>query len=166
MGELKHPVRDKNIVDTGFRIMVILKGISALAELLVGIFLALPFSRVLQKEIIEFLKEELVEKSDDKIINMLYSFFTGYTMDMNNFMITYMVFHGLIKLIIVYLLYKNKIWAYPFSVAVLILFVIYQMYKFMTLHSVLLIILTVLDIVLIVFTILEYRKVKSNGQKL
>lgn len=153
-------VKDKKVIDKGFKAMLFIKGFGCFMEAMAGVFLALPISRILRNSLINFLQKELVEYSHDKFLNMLYKVVTGYNMDMNHFMIFYMISHGAAKFLIVYLLYKNKIWAYPLAMVVLGGFAAYQMYKFVHLHSVFLIILTAVDIILIIFIYLEYREQK------
>lgn len=144
--------------------MLVIKGISCMTEVLIGVFLAMPISKIIRIHLINFLRHELVEYSNDKLLTMLYKVVTGYSMDMNKFMIVYMITHGLAKLLIVYLLYKKKVWAYPLAILILLGFAAYQMYKYVHLHSITLILLTVIDIVLIIFIYLEYKEKKSIKQ--
>jgi uncharacterized membrane protein len=62
----------------------------------------------------------------------------------------------------VYLLWRRKLWAYPLAVIVLILFVATQVYMFCYKPSLWIGALTILDILLILLTLNEYRDIKRK----
>ena len=55
----------------------------------------------------------------------------------------------------------NRLWAYPLMVIMLSAFVGYQTYRFVLTHSIVMILLTVFDLAVIVLTCLEYRKQRA-----
>ena len=75
----------------------------------------------------------------------------------------YLLSHGLMKLALVAGLLKGKLWAYPASLAVMGLFIAYQVYRYLLDHSVGLIVLTVFDIIVIALIWHEWRVVKRGG---
>jgi len=61
----------------------------------------------------------------------------------------YLFTRGLIKLGLVVALLKDQLWAYPLSLLILGLFIIYQIYEIVTAHSVLMVIITIFDLVVV-----------------
>ena len=72
----------------------------------------------------------------------------------------YLLSHGGIKVVLVLLLWRKKLWAYPLAVAALVLFIIYQTIRWTITHSGFLAAFTVLDAIMIWLTIVEYRMIK------
>lgn len=75
----------------------------------------------------------------------------------DNFYYLYLVMHGLLKLIMVILLARRVRWAYPAAMALLTIFVIYQVYEFNQSHSFYLLLLCGFDTFMIVLVGREYR---------
>lgn len=61
-------------------------------------------------------------------------------------------------------LFRDRLWAYPFTIITLAVFVCYQVYRFALTHSLVMILLTLFDLLVVVLTSLEYRKQKSLYQ--
>ena len=59
-------------------------------------------------------------------------------------------------------LLRNKLWAYPASLVVLGLFIVYQLYRFSDTHGAGLIILTAFDVVVMGLIWHEYRLVRDR----
>ena len=62
------------------------------------------------------------------------------------------------KLALVTALLRNKIWAYPWMIVVLVLFIGYQLYRIVLSYSVGLIALTIFDVFIVALTWREYSK--------
>ena len=69
----------------------------------------------------------------------------------------YLVTHGVIKIVLVVNLLRNRLWAYPAAIVVFILFGLYQTYYLLLGYSFWLLALTILDVIIIVLTWHEYR---------
>ncbi|HXQ57128.1 MAG TPA: DUF2127 domain-containing protein, partial [Actinomycetes bacterium] len=65
---------------------------------------------------------------------------------------------GLVKVILVAALLKNQLWAYPWTIVFLGVFILYQVYRLSFQPSVGLVALTVFDAVIAWLTYREYRK--------
>ena len=155
----------KNITHISFEIMLLFKGIFALFEILSGIAMVF-LSPARMDSLIAFItKEELFEDPKDLLMNYIVVFGQHFSISAQYFAVFYLLSHGIIKLIVILLLWRKKLWAYPLSIAVFIGFIAYQMYHYAYSRSIMLLILTVLDIVLIGLTVLEYRNMKSKTQK-
>ena len=77
------------------------------------------------------------------------------------FAVVYLISHGIIKAALVIGLLRNQYWAYPASLIVLWLYVIYQLYRFSVTLSIGMAMLTVFDLVVIWLIWHEYKIVKS-----
>ena len=167
MDFIKNRKENISLSHLSFEILLFLKFLVSVAEILAGTFLAMPFFQSFQNFLLNFLSKELIEDSDDIITALAYRFISGYSSDMNSFMIFYLLSHGIVKLIIIYFLYKKKVWAYPVAIAVFTAFIIYQVYKYIYMHSFILIIATIVDIVLTILTVKEYiiRKKTLNKEE-
>ncbi|MGD9738947.1 MAG: DUF2127 domain-containing protein [Bauldia sp.] len=70
----------------------------------------------------------------------------------------YLLSHGAIKLFLVVMVLRDRMWAYPVFLAVLAIFIVYQGYQIALGGSVWLIALTALDIVVFILTFIEWRR--------
>ena len=78
------------------------------------------------------------------------------------FAAVYLLSHGVIKAVLVYALLKDKLWAFPWAIGVFAAFGVYQMYRYFIQPSGWLIALTVLDVMVILLTWTEWRRLKSE----
>jgi uncharacterized membrane protein len=148
------------MIHIGFEIGLIIKGVDAVLEIIGGFLMFFLNQSRLSKIINFIIQPELLEDPNDRIANALAALSRNFSIDAQHFGIFYLLTHGFIKLFIVSLLWSRKLWAYPFSIIALILFIIYQIYRYIINPSAWLILLTILDIIMIVLTILEYRRMK------
>ena len=165
----KHKSQEQYI-HIGFEIGLLFKGIDGLFEILGGILMLFLNPERLVR-LAEFLtRHELAEDPDDLIANELLKLSHSFSISSQYFGVFYLASHGIIKCLLIYLLWRKKLWAYPLSIVFLLIFIGTQMYRFAFTHSVPLVLLTILDILMIVLTILEYRNIRrrmaaENGPK-
>jgi uncharacterized membrane protein len=74
----------------------------------------------------------------------------------------YLLLHGVIKIVLVAALLRDKIWAYPWMIVFLIVFIVYQAYRMTFAFSIGLLGLTIFDVVVVWLTYREYRKQRAN----
>jgi uncharacterized membrane protein len=72
----------------------------------------------------------------------------------------YLLSHGVIKVFLVGSLLRGRLWAYPTAIVFFAMFIVYQMYRYYLHPSIGMIILSILDLIVIVLTWLEYRQLK------
>ena len=152
----------EDILHKGFEFGILLKGIDGILEILGSFVLLFLNPARLNKLIILLTQHELSEDPRDFIANYIIKFSSGFSISTQHFGVFYLFSHGIIKLILIYLLWKKKIWSYPLAVVFLILFIFYQIYRYTFTHSIWLIYLTVFDIIMIVLTLVEYKRIKFN----
>lgn len=74
----------------------------------------------------------------------------------------YLISRGALKLGLIVALLKNKLWAYPWSLAVLGLFVMFQLYEIAKSQSLALIAVTLFDFIVMYFIWKEYTIVRKK----
>ncbi len=152
----------KDILHEGFNIGILLKGINGALEIIGGILLVFLNPARLNRVIVLLTQNELSEDPRDIFANYMVNLSYQFSVNTQYFWVFYLVSHGTIKLILILLLWKRKQWAYPLTIIALILFVIYQVYRYTIYHSTWLIFLTILDMLIIILTYLEYKRIKKE----
>jgi uncharacterized membrane protein len=145
-----------------FQISVLLKGVHALSECAGGIALALISTDAVASFVNALTQDELIEDPNDFIARHLLSWSQNFSVETKDFYSFYLLSHGLIKLLLVAGLLLEKRWAYPASLVVLGLFVLYQLYRFSYTHGIGLIVLTVFDIFVMGLIWREYNLVRRD----
>jgi uncharacterized membrane protein len=156
----KTDIRERRIHEA-FEIGIILKGLNALIELTLGLLFLFVDVRGIVETLIQ---NELVEDPNDFLANHLLPIANHLPPNAELYSALYLLSHGLIKIVLVWSLLKNKVWAYPASLAVLGLFVAYQSIKFLGNHSIALALLTIFDLVLIWLIYHEYRHLSASSR--
>jgi uncharacterized membrane protein len=145
-----------------FQVSVLLKGAHAVIECIGGIALALVSTDGIANLVNELTEEELVQDPKDFIATHLLNLAENFSVETKHFYAFYLLSHGIVKLLLVVGLLRNKLWSYPASLIVLGLFIVYQLYRFSYTHSAGLIVLTVFDILVMTLIWHEYRLVRRH----
>jgi uncharacterized membrane protein len=145
-----------------FEISVLLKGAHALIECIGGLVLAFVSTSAITSLVHALTQDELIEDPNDFVATHLLSLAQNFTVSTQHFYAFYLLSHGLIKVFLVIGLLRNKLWAYPVSLVVLGLFIVYQLYRFSYTHGFGLIVLTVFDVMVTGLIWHEYRLVHRH----
>lgn len=145
-----------------FEISILLKGAHALIECVGGIVVALVSTSSIANLVNALTQDELIEDPNDFVANHLLDLAQNFTVGVQHFYAFYLFSHGIIKVLLVIGLLRNKLWAYPVSLAVLCLFIVYQLYRFSYTHGFGLIVLTLFDVVVVGLIWHEYRLVRRH----
>ena len=103
-------------------------------------------------------QHELSEDPHDWIARHLLRYAHGLTGTAVTFAAIYLLAHGIIKIVLVAALLRNKLWAYPWMIAVLLAFIAYQLYRVALQPAAWLIALTIFDAAVAWLTWREWRK--------
>ncbi|HQU08166.1 MAG: hypothetical protein B7W98_00045 [Parcubacteria group bacterium 20-58-5] len=136
-----------------------LKAFDGVVEVFGGI--ALLFPGVLMNLAMTLVQNEYIEDPHDFLATHLQHALPAFLAQSGWFVALYLVSHGLIKIVLVAGLLRDKLWAYPSAIIVFGLFIVYQLYRYVFTHSIFLLVLTVLDLVVIWLTWHEYRYFKK-----
>lgn len=145
-----------------FRVSVILKGLHALTEIAGGLLFYLLSAPSILNWVNLLTQEELTEDPRDFVATHLLSAAQHLTGATQTFYAFYLVSHGLIKVVLVAGLLREKLIAYPLSLIALGAFIAYQLYRYSYTHSFGLILLTIFDLIVIVLVWHEWRLLRKH----
>jgi uncharacterized membrane protein len=145
------------LLERVYRLGILLKGVDGLIELVSGLSLWLA-PAILRAVLVPVVRTE----SDDAGLRVLIAHAAGRLDDTlargsSFFVIFFLLSHGIVKLVLVYCLLKEYLWVYPYALAVLGLFAVYQIVVLVQSPSVALVVLAILDIVIILLVWREWR---------
>ncbi len=145
-----------------FRISLLLKGVHSAVELLGGLALAFLSHDLIVGIATRLTRAELLEDPRDPVANAVRLAAQGFTTDAQLFAAWYLVTHGLIKLVLVAAVLTERVWAYPAFIIAMAGFILYQLYRMSFDLTFFLVAITVLDVVVIVLALHEYRFVRRD----
>jgi len=145
-----------------FKVSVLLKGAHALIECVGGLAIALISTTTIAALVNRLTQEELIEDPNDFVATHLLTMAQNFSVSTQHFYAFYLVSHGIVKLFLVVGLLRGKMWAYPTSLVVLGLFIVYQLYRFSYTHAAGLIVLTLFDLLVMGLIWHEYRLVRRH----
>lgn len=148
-------------MDKVFVVGIFIKGIDGLIELISG-FVLLFISPAAVHHFITFLTaKELAEDPHDHIANLLVHATQHFGTGSKAFAIIYLWIHAAIKLISVWGIFTNRLWAYPFALITLGILTIYQLVDISVKPSIGMVLLTIFDIFILILIWREYGKMKA-----
>ncbi len=159
MLNLKKYGEEKNI-HLVFVISLILKGLNSILEILGGILFL--FSGSITALLSLLIRGELIEDPTDFIATHIQHALPYFSIHGQLYASFYLLSHGIIKIILVISLLRNKLWAYPATIVTLFLFIAYQLYRLTYAYSLGFVLLTLFDVLLIFLTWHEYRIVRTH----
>ncbi|MFA4833511.1 MAG: DUF2127 domain-containing protein [Patescibacteria group bacterium] len=145
-----------------FLASILLKGVDGILEVIGGFLLFLFNYGDINRFVFWLVRRELSEDPKDIIANYLVNAAQSFSLDLQLFLAFYLLFHGLIKIILVISLWQKKLWAYPAAITFLFFFILYQLYRFSYSHSWWLIWMTIFDILIISLAQREYKNLKNK----
>ena len=156
--------RPRGWLDRVFEIGIIAKGLNGVVELVGGVLLLLVTPDRIQQLAAAWTHEELSEDPHDFIATHLLHTAHGLTGNAVVFGAAYLLVHGAVKVVLVAALLLDRLWAYPWLIAVLLLFIGYQLYRIALGPTAGLIGLTVFDLLIVGLTWREYRVQRRRRQ--
>jgi len=144
-------------LDRVFEIGIIGKGLNGAVELLGGLLLVFVTPDWSRRLAVSLTRVELSEDPHDFIATHLLHTTNGLTGHAVLFGSVYLLTHGAVKVALVVALLLNKLWAYPWAIVVLLLFIGYQLYRISFDPTAGLIALTIFDVVIVLLTWREFR---------
>jgi uncharacterized membrane protein len=156
--------RPHDWLDRVFEIGIIGKGLNGTAELIGGLLLLLASPDRIRHFAVLLTQGELSEDPHDLIATRLLHSANGLTGGAVRFGAIYLLAHGAVKVALVIALLLDKLWAYPWMIGFLSLFIGYQLYRIVLHPSAGLIALTIFDALLLGLTAREYRRQRQHRQ--
>lgn len=141
---------------------VLLKGAISLAEIVAGLL----FFFVTPQEVVDFILSitQVVLPNTLHSMTEVILIAVGHELTIVSATVIglYLLSRGLIKFLLIWAMLKNILWAYPWSLVVLGLFVLSQLYQIAMTQSLLIIGVTLFDLVVMYFIWREYRILKAH----
>jgi uncharacterized membrane protein len=156
----------EHLLDLAFLIGLVLKGVDGLVELIAAVPLALLSHGQITSLARVVTAGELREDPHDLIANLVLHGATTITSGTAVFAAVYLLVHGVVKLGIVIALVIGARRIYPWAIAALVAFVVFQIVEMVLHPSVGVGLLTVLDAVIIGLTWREWRQRRTFRQTL
>ena len=147
-----------------FEVGVFLKGLNGLIELVAGTLLLVFPPSALRHFVVSLTHNELSKDPHDFIANHLRHAAAALSSNAELFAAIYLLSHGVIKVVLVWALLRDKRWAFPWAIGIFAAFGIYQTYRYFLEPSGWLLALTVLDLIVIVLTFAEWQRLKRSAK--
>jgi uncharacterized membrane protein len=129
-----------------FEVALLLKGFNGLVELVGGVLaLFVPLQRVNQL-VLWLTASELEDDPNDWLANGLIHAAEKLSMGTKLYASFYLLTHGLVKLFLVYSLWRERIWAFPVALSLMAALVCYSIYRFTHTHAVGLLLFAAIDL--------------------
>jgi len=154
-----HP---KTLLDKTYEIGIILKGFDGVVELIGGVLILTLSPNTILRITNFFTQDTLQENPHNLLANHIEKAGHHLASGQTTFAALFLLTHGLVKVVLVTCLLLNKLWAYPWALIVLGLFLIYQVYLLVTKTTFGMAFLTVLDAIIIYLVWREWQKVRSE----
>ena len=148
----------KTKLDKAFEISILLKAVDGIIEIIGGLLLLFVSAATINKIAVLLTSEELSQDPHDFIASHVLHYAQHINHGSLIFGSIYLLTHGLVKVILVVEILRNRLWAYPGLIIVTSTFMLYQIYQFGYSGSISLLSLTVFDGFVVWLTVLEYRK--------
>jgi uncharacterized membrane protein len=143
---------------------IIAKGLNGVLELVGGVLLLLVSPSQIHRLVVVMTQGELSEDPRDVVAKYLLHTAAGLTAGATLFGAVYLLLHGLVKVVLVVALLRDKLWAYPWMITVIGLFIGYQLYRIVMDPTAGLIALTVFDLVVVALTWRELRQQRRRAE--
>lgn len=147
-----------DLLDRSFTIAIILKGLDGILEVLGGLLLLVITPATIDRLVVAITQHELSEDPHDFLATHLLHSAGAITGSSLRFGAVYLLLHGAVKVVLVAALLRDKLWAYPWMIAFLIIFIVYQVYRMTFAFSIGLLGLTIFDALVVWLTYREYGR--------
>ena len=150
-------------LDRTFKIGLVLKGLDGILELAGGLLLLFLSPHAIARIVRGLTAHELSQDPHDLIARYLLHSTSHLSSGIALFGAIYLLSHGAAKIVLVTLVLRDKLWAYPWLIVLLLAFMAYQIYRIAWVHfSIGLTALTVFDAVLVWLTWREYQSKRAH----
>jgi uncharacterized membrane protein len=139
----------------------VIKGLLASGEAVGGLGLLLTPNMAILRLVAWLTKHEIAQDPTDPMATWFRRAAEAFPIQVQHFYAWYLMGHGFLKLLMVFMLARRILWAYPLAMAVLAGFVTYQIHHWTESHSVVLLLLSGLDTLMIVLVFREWREMKQ-----
>ena len=123
-----------------------------------GLLLLVLTPATINSVVVTLTEHELSQDPHDFIATHALHYARGLDRGTVVFAALYLLSHGIVKVVLVTALLRNQVWAYPWMLAFLGIFIVYQLYRITFAASVGLVALTIFDVFVAWLTYREYQR--------
>lgn len=155
----------ENNIRTLFDAGIIFKFIDGIGEIILGILFLFVNTDAMNRVAAAIFGDEIIEQPLRAIWGFVMQSFAQISNNSQVFLAFIFISHGIVNLILVVGLAKDKLWVYPLAAVIFTGFGLYQIYQITIAPSNILTILTILDAIFIALIIHEYRYEKRRPKR-
>ncbi|MGO3234265.1 MAG: DUF2127 domain-containing protein [Microbacterium sp.] len=145
------------LLDRVFDASIILKGINGALELFGGVALFFVSADQIRHLLNWVSAHALVAHPHSAMAQWIEHLADRMGADATAFAAWYLILHGVIKIVLVWALLRQKLWAYPWMLVALGLFIAYQCYELVVHFGWWMLALTIFDIFIVILTMREWQ---------
>lgn len=150
------------VLDDTFYISLLVKAADSVLEIVGGLLVLLISPEAINHTVVALTRHELSQDPHDFVSKHILK--VGHDLTTGSgryFAAFYLLSHGIVKIVIIAALFRQKMWAYLWMIGVLGAFVIYQVYRLVFIKfGIGLLLLTLFDLFVMWLTWREYQKHK------
>ncbi len=155
-----------DIYDLLFRVGMGWRILYGFLRLILGFILLRLIGTPLSDIFYKVMSHELIEDPTDFLIQTVSPLLQHLSFTVTYFIAAYLIFWGIIDILLSINLLKHKMWAFPISIYLIGIFVLYEIYRFSYTRSFVLACVIIMDLILIWLIRREYHKLSSSFRKL
>lgn len=149
-------------LDRTFFWSLVAKGVSGVSELVGGIALLVLTPQAIHALVARVTTAELAEDPRDAFANLLVHHTANVSWATLHFGAAYLLVHGVVKVVLVAAVLRDRLWAYPWLIGTLGAFIAYQLFEISRRPTVGMVLLTLFDVVVVGLTVHEYRRKRAR----
>jgi uncharacterized membrane protein len=148
---------EERAIGRAFRVSMVVKAGLSLVEIAVGATLYIASGDGILRVAHRLTRHELTQHPNDVVANFILRSAETLSIDRKSAAALYLVSHGAVKLFLVVMVLRDKLWAYPVFIVALALLIAYQTYRLTLGFAPALAGLTAFDLAVLWLTWHEYR---------
>lgn len=150
------------IITELFRLGMIWRIVYGAIRLVLGLILlkivGSPISTLVQK----IMSPEITEDPTDILYQVVNALMSHSAPQVTYFLAFYFIFWGFLDIFLSVYLLREKLWAFPVSLALIGTFVIYELIRFTHTHSLILLSVVFIDVLIMALILKEWRLIKKS----
>ena len=158
-----HTLPEKEVLITDlFRVMLVWRIVYGSFKMILGVSLLKFHGMEFADMLAPLMAHELSRDPRDVLVGFIHNWLTHSPQEVTYFLSVYFLFWGLIDIGMSYYLLIHKHWAYPVSAVLIIVFILYEAFRYTHTHSLTLLGVIIIDIVVLGLIVREYRHLKGR----
>ncbi|MBS1907567.1 MAG: DUF2127 domain-containing protein [Actinobacteria bacterium] len=150
-------VASHRTLDRVFAVSIVLKGLDGVVELIGGLALLFISPAALREALGDVVSFVLVGHEHSPVFHWAIHLGDSWGTRTTLFAAAYLLLHGIIKVVLVWALLRQQLWAYPWMLGALVVFIALQCYELIAHFSWWMLALTLFDVFIVFLTAREWQ---------